>query len=281
MELAKLNPFVRYARKQINLPLREYKSICYDCRLFFIRQGSGSIEMRHQTLPFSENTIIYLPPRTTYRIVPKAEGNSSILVFNFDLVSDFSHLKSSLGTAREDCADLSLSPGYPVPEDFSCAITTCLPHLFEPLERCTKDYLTRPPYYQETTSVVVKAALLELLKNRGADHNSRISGQVTDYIHNLFQSPELTNRQIAEHFGYHPYYLSQLLKNTTGKTLHNYLLSYRIRVAKNYLITTDWDIETVSWKSGFNSVSYFIKMFHATTGVTPRHYRLSHANSIF
>ena len=281
MELSKLNPFVRYARNQINLPEREYKSLCYDCRLFFIRQGSGSIEINQQTHSFFENAIIYLPPRTTYRIVPNAESRSSILVFNFDLVSDYSHIKSSLGTAREGSADLSLSPSYPVPEDFSCAITTCLPHLFEPLERCTKDYLTRPPYYQESTSVVVKAALLELLKNRGIDHNSRISGQVTDYIHNHFQNPELTNQQIAEYFGYHPYYLSQLLKKTTGKTLHNYLLSYRIRVAKNYLITTDWNIETVAWKSGFNSVAYFIKMFRLSTGVTPRHYRLSHANLIF
>lgn len=281
MELAKLNPFVRYARNQINLPARESKSLCYDCRLFFIRQGSGSIEINQQILPFFENTIIYLPPRTTYRITPNTESNSSILVFNFDLVSDYSHLKSSLGTAKEEDFDLSRSPNYPVPDDFSAAITACLPHLFEPLERCTKDYMTRPPYYQETTSVVIKAALLELLKNRGIDHDLRISGQVTDYIHNHFQNPELKNKHIAEHFGYHPYYLSQLLKKTTGKTLHNYLLYYRIRVAKNYLITTDWDIETVAWKSGFNSVSYFIKMFRLSTGVTPRNYRLSHANMIF
>ena len=54
----------------------------------------------------------------------------------------------------------------------------------------------------------------------------------------------------------------------------------KIRIAKNFLATTDWDIETVAWQSGFNSVSYFIKLFREHTGVTPLNYRRSQANYI-
>ncbi len=39
------------------------------------------------------------------------------------------------------------------------------------------------------------------------------------------------------------------------------------------LTATDYDIKTISWKTGFNSVSYFIKTFHAKLGMTPLEYR--------
>lgn len=281
MELANLNPFVRYAGNPINLRPQSFRSYCYDCRLFFIRQGSGTMEIRSGSHDFHENTLIYLPPGTDYRFLPKESTRLSLLVFDFDLVADFAHLKASLGTAQAAKADTSKSPVYPIPQAFSAEIIGYAPGLLSPLEQCIRDFLTKAPYCRETASAVIKNALLELLKGKRLDRDRQLSGQVMEYIHDHYQDPELCNTQIAEQFGYHPYYLSQLLKKTTGKTLHNYLLYYRLRMAKNYLITTDWDIETVSWNSGFNSVSYFIKLFRQSNGVTPGKYRKIHGNNVF
>ncbi|MBQ7971739.1 MAG: helix-turn-helix transcriptional regulator, partial [Clostridia bacterium] len=85
--------------------------------------------------------------------------------------------------------------------------------------------------------------------------------------------PSLTNEMIAAHFHYHPYYIRNLKKQQTGETLHQYLLRYRIRIAKNKLITTDADIGTIAWKCGFNTAAYFIKTFKTHTGLTPKQYR--------
>ncbi len=280
MDLPQLNPFVRYARNQINLPAKATASICRDCRLYFLLRGSGMIEIGQNSHSICEGTAIYLPPRSMYRFLPTNGQLFSLLVFNFDLVDDYSHLQSSLGTADACSFDPASSPEYPIPEDLSNRVIQYLPQFSEVLESCTSAFLTKAPYHRETASAVIKTVLLEMLKNRTVDHDIRIVGQVTDYIHNHFRDPELTNGRIAEQFGYHPYHLSQLLKRATGMTLHSYLLYYRIRIAKNYLITTDWDIEQVSWRSGFNSVSYFIKLFREHTGVTPLNYRRSQANYI-
>ena len=102
--------------------------------------------------------------------------------------------------------------------------------------------------------------------------HSFLADQVTAYIReNLSES--ISVEQIAAHFHYHPYYISNLMKKHTGKTLHQYLLSYRIRLAKNLLITTNTDIGTVAWKCGFNTSAYFIKIFKNHTGLTPGEYR--------
>lgn len=277
--LSQLNPFVRYARNQINLRQKDSLSICYDCRLYMLHSGSATIEINGDTHSVYENALIYLPPRSKYRFLAQENRNFSMLVFNFDLVDDYCCLRSSLGTADSSAFDPTRCPDYAIPECFAAPIIQCIPDAYEPLERCIRDFLNNTPYHRESASAALKTVLLEMLKSHNVDHKQRLARQITDYIHSHFSEPELTNSKIAEQFGYHPYYLSQLLKRSTGKTLHNYLIYYRIRIAKNYLITTDWDVETISWRSGFNSVSHFIKLFREHTGVTPLHYRRQHANS--
>ena len=282
MELANLNPFIRYAREHKYLQLRQENSRCYDCRLFFIQNGQGSLWIEGKTFDFSNNTAIYLPPKTLYRFLRVQKGIPfSILVFNFDLVGDFSFFKESLGTAREQDFQPERCPEYAVAAEFSQVTVRQLPGLRQPLDRCAADFLTKPPYYREMASAVLKTFLLEMLRERPGDSASRIMEQVTGHIHSHYSDPQLTNEAIAGVFGYHPNYLSQLFKERTGSTLHGYLLHYRIRMAKNLLLTTQLDINTVSWKCGFNSCAYFIKQFHHHTGLTPRQYRKSQMSTLF
>ena len=53
----------------------------------------------------------------------------------------------------------------------------------------------------------------------------------------------------------------------------DYLISYRIQVAKKLLETTDHSITEIALRCGFNSNSYFTKIFHRTCGKTPNAYR--------
>ena len=281
MDIATLNPFVRYARGHYNLKVKGCYSICYDCRLFFIRQGAGSIFINQQEYNFSENYAIFLPPGTKYRFVPALTGGPlSVLVFNFDLIDAFSHLTNSLGTADESTYQPQRSPRYPIIPEFSQELLIKTPQLYEQLQGTVMDFLTKAPYCRELASAALKRSLLLLLRERSAATDSQITNPVTEYIHANFRDASLTNSQIAEHFGYHPYYLSQVMKKSTGKTLHSYLLYYRIRVAKDYLVTTEMDINTVCWKCGFNSCAYFIKQFRQHTGMTPRQYRAAYLERV-
>ena len=99
-----------------------------------------------------------------------------------------------------------------------------------------------------------------------------------------YETPALDDiivQKIAAEFGYHPNYISQIFKESTDKTLRDYLTHYRIRMAKNLLRTTELDVGTIGWKCGFNSVSYFIKVFRQHTGMTPHKFQKSQITQLY
>lgn len=53
----------------------------------------------------------------------------------------------------------------------------------------------------------------------------------------------------------------------------DYLIEYRVRAAKKLLETTDLSITDIALQCGFNSNSYFTKLFHRICGKTPNAYR--------
>ena len=271
MGLPQLNPHIRHAynyKRPINSEVRQ----CYDCRIFFFKESNGALIANGKEFHFSNGSIVFLPPAAKYQFFMKGE-KSNHLIFNFDLVCDYAHLEKSLGIASTEDFDPERMPRYEIPAEFSEPILAQAPQLFETLEKCTADFLTKPPYYREVCSARIKRCLLELLRSEEAKPESTEIRKIIDYVHQHYSDASLTNEQIAEHFHYHPYYISSLMKQQIGETLHQYLLRYRIRIAKNRLITTDADIGTIAWKCGFNSAAYFIKTFKAHTGITPKQYR--------
>ena len=272
MEIPKLNPHIRHARAYTDFPIRSLDSRCYDCRLFFFKEGNGYVEVEGSKYDFSSGTAVFLPAGTCYRFY-MSEGKADYLIFNFDLVSDFSHIKNSLGTARPESFEIQKMPIYPMPAEFSSPMVQGAPQMFEALRKCAQDFLTKPPYYRDICSARLKRCLLELLCSESAIPTAAIVRRITDHVHENYADPQLTNEKIAELFHYHPYYISDLMKQSTGDTLHKYLLRYRLRMARNLLVTSDMDIATVAWKCGFGSAAYFIKTFRADTGLTPGQYR--------
>ena len=59
----------------------------------------------------------------------------------------------------------------------------------------------------------------------------------------------------------------------TGQSPKSYLNSYRIRQATHQLETTDDSITDICFSCGFNHMSYFVKRFRESTGVSPGKYR--------
>lgn len=281
MNLAEINPHIRYARIHEFTHMRTMPSICYDCRLFYIKEGNGNIMIEGNTYPYSPNTAIFLPPQSHYQFFIEYSAPLQIMIFDFDLIHTYAHLKESFGTATEKSFDPARVLRYDLPEEFSKGMVMAAPQLYESLKKISRGFLTKKPYHRETGSAMLKWCLFELLRENASDQESPLIRAIMDYVHKNYQDPALTNEKIAKALHYHPYYISQRVKQSTGKTLNQYLQYYRIRMAKNLLITTDLDINTISWKCGFNSSAYFIKIFKQQTALTPKQFRKSQLELIF
>ncbi len=64
-------------------------------------------------------------------------------------------------------------------------------------------------------------------------------------------------------------------KNTFGETPVDYLNNERIKFAKKIIRTTNRKMADVAILSGFNSSSYFTRIFKKNEGITPQQYRVS------
>ncbi|MBN1132175.1 MAG: helix-turn-helix transcriptional regulator [Bacteroidales bacterium] len=62
-------------------------------------------------------------------------------------------------------------------------------------------------------------------------------------------------------------------KALTGRTLHDYLRSYRLKRAKELLLTTDLNVSEAAYTTGFTNVSHFSRIFTEEFGKHPRDYR--------
>ena len=97
--------------------------------------------------------------------------------------------------------------------------------------------------------------------------------KIVNYIYENYSEPLLTNQMITDFFRYHPCYLGKIFITVKAKTLYQYIEAYRIKVAKELLITTDFDINSMAWKVGYNSTYYFIKWFSHQAGITTKAYK--------
>ena len=282
MELTNLNPYIRYAAIHNTYRHKAFDSICYDCRLFFFLSGTGIVTADRNRYPFQKGTVLYFPPGTRYRFhLDKKSDDFSLVVINFDLISDFSVLSTSLGTATAVDFDPSRVMSYEISSEFAKVICRQLPELESSFRRIADDFLCSAPLHKETSSALIKLSLLELLLNNHHDAEQQRLAPVLEYIRKNYGDPELTNQAVAKAFNYHPHYLSQMLKQATGLTLHQYVTSYRLQMARQMLISTDDSIATISWKTGFQSTAYFIKLFRQESGVTPGTYRKRHKHILF
>jgi AraC family transcriptional activator of pobA len=68
-------------------------------------------------------------------------------------------------------------------------------------------------------------------------------------------------------------YLSDLLRQETGKTALEHIHIYLIKEAKNLLLSSENNVSGIAYDLGFESPSYFTRLFKKIVGVTPVQYR--------
>ncbi len=102
-------------------------------------------------------------------------------------------------------------------------------------------------------------------------HSARIK-QAKDYIEAHLQE-KLSVKQIAEQLHYSPSYFSQIFRQSVKMPPYEYLLSRRIERAKELLLQTNFPLEIIAARSGFQEITHFIYAFKKSTGLSPLKFR--------
>ena len=272
MRLVDINPYVRFARiykKEIN---RHY-IVGLDHRAFYCADGKGVIIVGEKKYEMQKGSLILLRAGTPYKGCSHTD-KMELYAVNFDMVHNPSCPREPISYVmlphfREDMlseprgnwpAELTADTVY-ILEFYGRQIFELIiseysgSHAFSD-ERCSA-------LLKEIITLAARETLVERAKSKGE--------QILDYIRGHYQEP-LTNELVASHFYYHKNYINAIVKKETGKTLHAYLLSYRISEASALLASGEYSAAEVALRVGFTEYTRFSRTFKKMTGKAPNEY---------
>ncbi|NHN35213.1 helix-turn-helix transcriptional regulator [Paenibacillus agricola] len=149
-----------------------------------------------------------------------------------------------------------------------------VPELEQIFPRIIKEYQLEQPGY----AFVMRALLMELiaiLMRHVLDQSlSGKASKIEPALHAMRIHPEepWTVEQLADLCGYHPIHFTKLFKEEMGRTPKHYLISERMKRAKQMLLG-GLSLSNIAEKLKYSSIHYFSHQFKKETGLSPSEFR--------
>lgn len=128
--------------------------------------------------------------------------------------------------------------------------------------------------YSDMVNYLLKLTTL-IFKHRSDSqmcNTNKVISYINKYIEENLQD-DISLVRLAEIVHFNPSYLSRLYKQTTGKTLSEYIKEVKIKKAMEMLKQDEIKIYEIADSIGFKNPSYFTRFFKSITNMTPQEYR--------
>ena len=130
---------------------------------------------------------------------------------------------------------------------------------------------------QVRTKIILLQFILHMWENGFIIENDKsgrntVEKEMISYIQQSFTG-EISLKEFGEQFHLSEKYVSQYFKEHFHITLSKYVTYLRLEHAKQLLQNSDIPVTEVAMLSGYQNVSYFIRSFKKTYGVSPLKYR--------
>jgi AraC-like DNA-binding protein len=250
-----------------------------ECELVYILEGNGKRIVGDSVAPFSAGDVIFLgsnvphvwySDKTYYAKGSPLHSRAIVIYFNKDIFGQNFYLLNE---------------------------TQCLKKLFHRAERgmqvtgeaaermgrlmeqmIKKKSLDRITTLLQILQLLANTRDYEQLASIGYQHsyaskdNHKID-EVFRYVSQHF-SRQITLEEIAGFCNLTPQSFCRFFKKRTQKTFIDFVNEFRISHATKLMAEKeDLSISEIAYGCGFNNISYFIKAFKVSTGVTPKQYR--------
>jgi signal transduction histidine kinase/DNA-binding response OmpR family regulator len=129
--------------------------------------------------------------------------------------------------------------------------------------------LHAPATEQETQATTTRAVSNSVITAR----NTAFITKVRDIITTAIDNPDMGSTFIASKMNLSQRQLNRKIKSVTGVDTSSLIREIRIARAKELLCSTDIPVTEVGERCGFDSASYFSKIFKQHTKLTPSDYR--------
>ena len=278
MLFQEIHPFGRYLRFIPIVKPQQYDlTVPYDARLFLCIGGKGIILADNAEYKMERGCCIIINSGVTYRLIA---GEKEALYFaaNFDFTFENSNLTTPVPPARFDQYRPEELVGHvefsDTPEFNRVVYLKGMTALEQKCADAEREYSRKLNFSGGIVSGILSEILFECaraLRSVETQFADKVE-PILDYIHKNFNKP-LTNKDIGDVFSFHPNYINELVRKSTGQPLHKYLLNVRIARAIDLLEETNDSVSAIADTVGFQNLYYFSRYFKKVTGFTPTEYR--------
>ena len=259
---------------------REFTGDCY--MIGFKKLRSGIIRYGRTAYDHSNGSMIFIKPRQIFQMKEvELEEKGFMLLIHEDYLNghELHQAVQQYGFFDYEVNEaLHLSP----------AEETVIWELYDKIIR---EYYTNPDEFSRDIILSHIASILKYAQryyNRQFINRKNLSGKtITSFngaLKSYFDEGKLRDqglpsvKELADRLNISPRYLSDLLKQETGKTAMELIHISLIGEAKNLLYLAENGVGEIAYQLGFENTSYFSRLFKKQTGLTPLAFRKHHLN---
>ena len=270
MTIEALNPKIHEAHLYERVS-RNDECRTYDSRIIYLVSGELSVAVSgEKAVRLSPGGIAYIPRGAVYKLKSKYMRAA---IFAFDTVYTPDSETPPRPVPPSDFDEKKLPKNEEIkPFDKPLFLSDMESERDNFISMC-ESYIACEGNYLASVSARLKLVLIKLAEavEKNALPTFMVEG-LGRYIRENC-SEEISGVEIGAIFGYHPYYISSMLKERHGITVKQYVTAYRLKMAKELLAYTVLPIADVADRCGFSDASYFAKIFKQSDGVSPKDYR--------
>lgn len=233
--------------------------------IIFVISGKVNIMFNDFWYTLEKNSMIFIPPKHLH-CCNCEDATAEKIVLGF----------------KENCLGTG-GIGLSLPNEI---VQWCIFHNLEktPLPGLIMDFnehVISNSIYSE--DLMAKSVLLQIYSflihywsSKGIDLSEQSKSETIAAVYKYIEAhymDALSPYEISKHFNISYSGLAKALQKHSNTTFIKYVNQLRVENAKKLLALTDKSITEIGFECGFSVTSYFIKIFHQLTNMTPKAYR--------
>ena len=281
--LNQIDPYVRWVKIQKSKSL-DGNFVDFDNVFTFISSGIATFVLDGHQYTVKEGDVVMIPPGVRHIITSDMQRTFSEYIFHFDLYTESARTAKvfrghiSEQTKRVITKEESFLRSFPMVIHPTSIVSNEIRAFFLKMH---KEYTEQRHGFQGMLSAHAKIMLINLYRCVENDSTPVSEGMISSWnsiqriVENIqlnYNDPRLSIAMLADLAGYTPNYISTMIKENLGVTIHEYITHVRIDMAKQFLYETDRNITQIAELVGYSSVYSFSRVFKKVVGVTPSQY---------
>ncbi len=148
---------------------------------------------------------------------------------------------------------------------------SCLRHADQQLSLSSDNHKLKQHYLADIWLMVAQQALESVDTALLLENDGFIRDVAIFFQHHLHEAIEI--RDVAHRFGMTPVQLIRRFKNAYSVNPLQYLTSIRVKQACRLLMITEWTLDVIAGKCGYENGFYLSRVFRKAMGVSPSEFR--------